>query len=167
MKSYKSLKTQIAKLEKQAALLLRTEAAGVVSKIKGLMVQYGLTLADLGGASVSVKKRGRKPGVKAAKKTVGEARFRDPASGKTWTGRGKPPTWIAGIADRTPFLIDAAAAAAPAKPAVKKRGPAKKAAAQPTARKVAAKKATRGTAKTPASKTARKSGATSPAAPSN
>ncbi len=43
-------------------------------------------------------------------------KYRDPATGQTWTGRGKPPLWIAGK-DRLQFLIepplaDATAAAA-------------------------------------------------------
>jgi DNA-binding protein H-NS len=32
-------------------------------------------------------------------------KYRDPKTQKTWTGRGKPPAWIAGVADREPFLI--------------------------------------------------------------
>ena len=33
------------------------------------------------------------------------AKYRDPNTGATWSGRGKPPQWIAGK-DRTPFAID-------------------------------------------------------------
>jgi DNA-binding protein H-NS len=32
------------------------------------------------------------------------AKYRDPATGQTWTGRGKAPKWIEGQ-DRTPFVI--------------------------------------------------------------
>ena len=32
------------------------------------------------------------------------AKYQDPESGKTWTGRGKPPNWILGK-DRTLFEI--------------------------------------------------------------
>jgi DNA-binding protein H-NS len=31
-------------------------------------------------------------------------KYRDPESGNTWSGRGKPPRWIAGQ-DRDQFLI--------------------------------------------------------------
>jgi DNA-binding protein H-NS len=31
-------------------------------------------------------------------------KYRDPESGSTWSGRGKPPKWIAGQ-DRDSFLI--------------------------------------------------------------
>ena len=57
-----------------------------------------------------------------AKSTLqtGVAKFRDPKSGKTWTGRGKPPLWIAGAKDRQAFLIDGGASAAPS--AAEERG---------------------------------------------
>jgi DNA-binding protein H-NS len=32
------------------------------------------------------------------------AKYRDSATGQTWTGRGKAPKWIEGK-DRTPFVI--------------------------------------------------------------
>ncbi|WP_457844072.1 H-NS family nucleoid-associated regulatory protein [Staphylococcus aureus] len=35
---------------------------------------------------------------------MGAPKYRDPATGATWTGRGKPPNWIVGK-DRTPFQI--------------------------------------------------------------
>jgi hypothetical protein len=36
---------------------------------------------------------------------LGFRRYRDPQTGKTWTGRGKPPNWIAAAKDRQAFLI--------------------------------------------------------------
>ncbi|WP_282892473.1 H-NS family nucleoid-associated regulatory protein, partial [Xanthobacter autotrophicus] len=50
-----------------------------------------------------------------AKKQV-SAKYLDPNSGATWTGRGKPPAWIAGK-DRDQFLIEK-----PAEPS-SQRGP--------------------------------------------
>jgi len=38
--------------------------------------------------------------------TVGVPKYGDPKTGKTWTGRGKPPAWIAGVKNRDPYLID-------------------------------------------------------------
>src|SRR4029453_19680675 len=46
-----------------------------------------------------------KPKAAATATTVGVAKYRDPQTGKTWTGRGKPPNWIAGAKDRQAFLI--------------------------------------------------------------
>ncbi|WP_082883355.1 H-NS family nucleoid-associated regulatory protein [Caballeronia calidae] len=38
------------------------------------------------------------------------ARYQDPVSGATWSGRGRAPNWIAGK-DRDQFLVDRHAAA--------------------------------------------------------
>ncbi|CAB3690976.1 H-NS family nucleoid-associated regulatory protein [Paraburkholderia rhynchosiae] len=73
------------------------------------------------------------------------AKYRDPKSGATWSGRGPAPAWLAGAKDRTKFLIGVSAAA-DAKPVVTK-AVAKKA---PTAKKPVAKKAV--SAKVPAKK---------------
>jgi DNA-binding protein H-NS len=45
-------------------------------------------------------------GKSAAKSSGGKvaAKYRDPATGQTWTGRGKAPKWIDGK-DRSAFLI--------------------------------------------------------------
>ena len=59
------------------------------------MHEYGISVSDLGLSSPknSVK-------IRAAV----EAKYRHPESGVTWSGRGKPPKWIAGK-DRSLFLI--------------------------------------------------------------
>ncbi|SKC83368.1 DNA-binding protein H-NS [Burkholderia sp. CF099] len=61
-------------------------------------------------------------------------KYRDPATGATWSGRGRVPAWLAGAKDRTAFLIEGEGSA---KPKAVTKGPAKKAAAK----KVGAKKA--------------------------
>jgi DNA-binding protein H-NS len=108
MKSYSDIKAQIAKLERQAEKARKTEIAGVVGRIKQAIAAYGLTARDLGfgGAKSVGTGTARKASAGKAKSTVGVAKYRDPESGKTWTGRGKPPNWIVGVKDRTPFLID-------------------------------------------------------------
>jgi DNA-binding protein H-NS len=37
------------------------------------------------------------------------AKYRDPESGATWSGRGPAPAWLANAKDRTKFLIEAGA----------------------------------------------------------
>jgi DNA-binding protein H-NS len=73
------------------------------------------------------------------------AKYRDPASGAEWSGRGKAPNWLATAKDRTAFLIDA-----PVKSSEKDSGAdlalatgnpsAKKAAKKVASKKAAAKK---------------------------
>lgn len=106
MKTYSVIKAEIAKLEKQAEAARKAEVAGVVAKIKTAIAAYDLTADDL-GFSRSAAKGPKASKAKGKKKlTVGVAKYRDPKTGKTWTGRGKPPAWIAGAKNRDPFLID-------------------------------------------------------------
>ena len=37
------------------------------------------------------------------------AKYRDPESGATWSGRGPAPSWMASVKDRTKFLIETSA----------------------------------------------------------
>jgi DNA-binding protein H-NS len=113
MKSYSAIKAEIAKLEKQAEAARKAEVAGVVGKIQKAIAAYGLTATDLGFGAGKTKKdastRQAKTSPKAATAT-GVAKYRDPKTQKTWTGRGKPPAWIAGVKDRDAYLISPAPA---------------------------------------------------------
>lgn len=132
MATLSSLQKQIDALQRKADAIRKAETAEAIKKVKQLIAQYGLTALDVGldGRAGRSKPTGQSMAVGAAKST-GVARYRDPQSGKTWTGRGKPPNWIAGVADRTKFLIDgggdalAESSAAAAKPRAKKAAPAK------------------------------------------
>lgn len=117
MKTYHAVKAEIAKLEAKAESLRKNELKSVIAQVRKTIAEYGLTAADLG--------LGRAPAKGAARKraTVGVAKYRDPQSGQTWTGRGRPPTWILAAKDRSAFLIDGASAAAGSAP---KKGPARK-----------------------------------------
>jgi DNA-binding protein H-NS len=78
------------------------------------------------------------------------ALYRDPASGATWSGRGKAPAWLASAKDRTSFLIDKSATESSTKaPSAKKVAATKKSAAS---KKTATTKKTVATKKTPAVK---------------
>ena len=102
MKTYAALQAEIAKLEKEAQGLRKAEVAKVIAGIKAAVETYDLTAADL-GLDGGTNRRAKVPSKKVA--TVGVAKYRDPKTGKTWTGRGKPPTWIAGVKNRESFLI--------------------------------------------------------------
>jgi DNA-binding protein H-NS len=100
MSQYADLKAQIARLQAQAEEARRTEIDNVVADIRQKIAEYGLTAQDLGFAVAA--KRGRPP-----KKAPLPAKYQDPKSGNTWSGRGKPPKWIVGK-NRERFLIGAA-----------------------------------------------------------
>ncbi len=82
------------------------------------------------------------------------AKYRDPKSGATWSGRGPAPAWLAGAKDRSKFLIAGAKeGAAASNPAPAKKATAKKAVTAKVAKKVVAKKS-KAVAKTPSAKKA-------------
>lgn len=83
MNDYKTLLQQKAELDARIAEAMKTEKAGAVAEVRTLVQQYQLTEQDV------FPSRGAKP-----KGSVGEPKFRDPQTGATWTGRGKPPKWI-------------------------------------------------------------------------
>ena len=91
------IRKQIENLEKEAESVRKIEVDGVIARIKKAIDFYGLTEQDLFEAQA--KKMGRPKGVagaavkKVAKKKA-VAKFKDPASDKTWTGHGKRPGWF-------------------------------------------------------------------------
>ncbi|EHN65725.1 MULTISPECIES: H-NS histone family protein [Comamonas] len=93
--SYKDLLAQREALEQQIAAARKTEVADAVQKIKGLIEAFGLTQDDVFPAAKQKQKR--ETGSVAPK-------YRDPATGQTWSGRGKPPNWIKDQ-DRSQFEI--------------------------------------------------------------
>jgi DNA-binding protein H-NS len=136
MATYHDLKAKISILEEQARALLKKESAGVITKIRGLMSEYGLTVQDLG---LGITNMGKKM---SAMKNPLPPKYQDPVSGKTWSGKGKAPGWIVEATKqgkRDDFLIGKVAA----KPAAKKTTPANKTvpkkavAAKPAAMKAA------------------------------
>lgn len=101
MSKYQELLSKIETLKSQAEEERRKEVADVVADIKQKMAQYDLSPADLGFS-------GARAGKTASKGKVAP-KYRDPATGKTWTGRGRAPKWIAeaearGV-NRDTFLI--------------------------------------------------------------
>lgn len=108
MATLASLEKQIEALKKKADAIRTTEKSAAIKTARDLIQQYGLTAQDVGLDGG----RGRnKANATSAPKAAGVPKYRDPQTGKTWTGHGKPPGWIAGAADRTKFLIDANASA--------------------------------------------------------
>lgn len=100
MPTYAELQLQIVELERQAQAIRRSEISAVIADIKAKMAEYGITLTDLGGRSAGPLLRPK--GIVAAK-------YRNPATGETWSGRGKHPKWLAAqIAsgkDKASFLL--------------------------------------------------------------
>ncbi len=86
MPTLQELLAQKEALERQIEQTKKEERAAAIAKVRELMAQYGLTLADLSN----------KPASKFAGKPLGKvaAKYRDPSTGETWSGRGLHPKWL-------------------------------------------------------------------------
>jgi DNA-binding protein H-NS len=100
MSTYQDLVAQKAQLEKQQAELEKqiqaareAEHSGVVAHIRALMAEHGISVAELGGrgkagGGVRVRKASSLAGKKVPPK------YRNKATGQTWSGRGLQPKWL-------------------------------------------------------------------------
>ncbi|WP_429354474.1 H-NS family nucleoid-associated regulatory protein [Paraburkholderia sp. 32] len=110
MATLETIRARIANLEAQAASVAAKQSSGVLQKIHDLMERHGLVIADI--EAHLGKKRDRKPSVQStdARGAVA-AKYRDPKTGATWSGRGRAPAWIASAKDRTKFEVVASSSA--------------------------------------------------------
>jgi DNA-binding protein H-NS len=83
-KALAELLAQKAALEKQIDQAQREQRAGAMAQIKALMTEHGLTLADLSS----------RPKGQAGSGSKVAAKYRDKATGDTWSGRGLQPRWL-------------------------------------------------------------------------
>lgn len=98
MSSYKELLEQKAALEKQIAQARTAEVAAAIAKVKELVAAFELTAEDVFSSNSKRRESSALKGGKVA------AKYRNPETGDTWTGRGKAPRWLDGK-DRSQFLI--------------------------------------------------------------
>ena len=97
MSTYQELLKQRDALSQQIEEARQREITDAVTRVRALVVEYQLSVQD-------VFSTGRKARTKSVSGTKVAPKYRDPATGQTWTGRGKAPKWIDGK-DRTKFLI--------------------------------------------------------------
>ncbi|ASW02932.1 H-NS family nucleoid-associated regulatory protein [Paraburkholderia aromaticivorans] len=111
MPTLEQIQAKLKKLQAQADALIARKAQVAVDQIRDLMLKHGLTTADI---EARAKARRAASGLnghagngkaKAARAGKAIAKYRDHKTGATWTGHGRAPGWIAGVKDRTQFLI--------------------------------------------------------------
>ncbi|NTZ81657.1 H-NS histone family protein [Burkholderia metallica] len=88
------LQAQLAELDQRIRAARRRERQAALRQVRQIVTDHALTAREVFGQSYSDR---------AKLFTIG-AKYRDPATGATWSGRGRPPAWIAGR-DRAAFLI--------------------------------------------------------------
>ncbi|MFO1294388.1 MAG: H-NS histone family protein [Rubrivivax sp.] len=97
------LLAQKAALDKKIAQTQRAERAEAIARVRTLMAQYGLSVADIGKAAPAKRSRQAGGGSAAASGSARKGRslgkvapkYRDPTSGAAWSGRGLKPKWLA------------------------------------------------------------------------
>jgi DNA-binding protein H-NS len=85
MSDLNTLLAQKAELERKIAAAQKEARLEAIAKVKALMAEYGLTAADL---NVKTPARKGSGGGKVA------AKYRNAATGETWSGRGLQPKWL-------------------------------------------------------------------------
>lgn len=85
MATLQELLAQKEEIERQIELAKRQSRADAIAQVRALMAEHGVTLADL---SAKAAKRRGPGGAKVA------AKYRNQASGDTWSGRGLQPKWL-------------------------------------------------------------------------
>ena len=73
-------------LEKEIERTKQQSRSDAVAKVRALMQEYGLSASDLSGKPAGKVRAGK--GAKVA------AKYRDAATGETWSGRGLQPKWL-------------------------------------------------------------------------
>jgi DNA-binding protein H-NS len=99
MAKLNDLLAQRAALEKQIADAQREERGAAIAQIRALMAEHGLTLSDLGQRG-SAPKKSSGGGAKVA------AKYRNAATGESWSGRGLQPRWLKAALDAGKKLSD-------------------------------------------------------------
>lgn len=95
MSEYKMLLEKKRELDAQIDAARKNEWDGAINKARAIITEFGLAVSD-----VFPSRKGH-----AARSSAPVApKYRDPLTGKTWSGRGKPPLWIADK-DRAQFAL--------------------------------------------------------------
>jgi DNA-binding protein H-NS len=143
MSKLAAIKKKIAELEAEAERITRHEMSGAIAKVKEIMADFGLTIEHIQSA-VNGRVRKAAKQVQAKRAGRGVAKYVYPKSGKTWSGFGRAPAWIAGAKNRDAFLVGESAIKRPVAgteaPVAKKKAATRKSAARKVT-KSAAKKA--------------------------
>ena len=80
---------KLNELRKQQEIERKGERMQAIGEAKELIKKHDLTASDLGFSGKAAAKRAT-----GDKRNVVAPKYQDPASGKTWTGRGKSPAWL-------------------------------------------------------------------------
>ncbi|WP_081085067.1 H-NS histone family protein [Burkholderia territorii] len=90
---YLALIAQLEALDAQISAAREAEREAAIGQIKALMKEFDLSALDL---EEKVHKR-------KSRRMSTVPKYRDPVTGKTWSGKGRQPAWLGN--DPTAYLI--------------------------------------------------------------
>ena len=98
--------------ETQAELTRRKNIDAATVEIRSILKKYKIDFQDIDlsittktGGKISIRKRAKVKKARDQRSTV-KAKYRDPNSAATWTGRGRTPAWVKGICQNEGIDID-------------------------------------------------------------
>jgi len=91
------------RLEKEIDQLIKQQRKERIAAIRADIARFDLTEDELFGERATAT-GGKRPRAKVAAKSPVEPKYRDPETGKTWSGRGREPKWMQGR-DRDEFAL--------------------------------------------------------------
>jgi len=99
-------------VETQAELTRRKNIDAATVEIRSILKKYKVNFQDIDlstatktGGKRSIKKRAKATKSRDQRSTV-EAKYKDPNSAATWTGRGRTPVWVQDICQNEGIDID-------------------------------------------------------------
>lgn len=93
---FADLLKQRAELDQKIAQARAKEKAAVIDKISEQIALVGLSREDLAEAFKKAKTKARSG---SSTQSKAAAKYRNPETGQTWSGRGKEPSWMHGKRD--------------------------------------------------------------------
>lgn len=109
MSEFLKLRAKLLQLDRDIEAAREVEAARAIATCQALIAEFGLTAFDLGLIKTQViATRRATPHTFPLKTRRGPQppRYRNPATGETWSGFGRRPAWIKTYAERDDYLIE-------------------------------------------------------------
>lgn len=87
--SFEALKNRLNEIQTKMEAARKRELEPILISIRKMVIEYGITERDIFG-------RCKLDRAHNSKLDRGTVKYQNPETGETWTGRGRPPRWIAG-----------------------------------------------------------------------
>ncbi|MFT4437121.1 H-NS family nucleoid-associated regulatory protein [Caballeronia sp. 15715] len=120
MRTLEQIQEKLAILQSQAEKLIAQKSQLALDSIRALMLEHGLTTEDIetkakekrevAASKRAIVKTASASPTKDLRKGPFPVKYFDPKTGKSWTGRGRAPAWLATTRSKNKFLVDGAAA---------------------------------------------------------